>query len=330
MKLPVEVRKRVYQLYFYPKGVAGDQITLDGKRKTESKDPFAKSYCEGSKNRVALLAVNKEVRLSLVTSIVTTPGPNFSQINEGALPIFYANPLRFDTPATLMTFFAGLDSHLRIHLRHIEIRQYVKKDAKNALAFLAEAKNLEHLRIELNVANEDDAGKAAKAFWLDACKLLESVGARLEKKMVPARKPKVSIQAEEEDEEDEESDEEGSGDEEDEDDEDRKSNDAASSDKPASPGSDSRSDANDVAMEDGETSNDKKDTTNVETHVNPKKPSPFVTSTAPQTPKLIQGEKAFAVDILHFGRSALKNKNGSVWDKAKKQVFLDVLEAKLK
>lgn len=327
------MRKRVYELHFYPKGVAGDPITLDGKRKTESKDPFAKSYCEGSRNRVALLAVNKEVRVPLVTSIINTPVPNSSQINEGALPIFYANPLRFDTPATLMTFFAGLDSHLRIHLRHIEIRQYVKKDAKNALAFLAEAKNLEHLRIELNVANEDDAGKAAKSFWLDACKLLESVGARLEKKLVPARKPKVSIQTEEEDEEDEESDEESSGDGEEEDDEDHKSNDAASSDKPASPGSDAGSDANDVVVEDGDNSNDKKGTANVEAPATPKKSSPLVTSTKPtalQPPKLIQGEKSFAVDILHFGRAALKNKNGSVWDKAKKQVFLDVLRAKLK
>lgn len=61
MKLPVEVRKRIYQYYFYHKGIAGEPITIDGKRKSESKDPFAKSYSGGSKFRVALLATNKEV-----------------------------------------------------------------------------------------------------------------------------------------------------------------------------------------------------------------------------------------------------------------------------
>lgn len=61
LKLPAEARKIIYDLYFNAKGIAGEPIVLDGKRKTESKDPYAKSYASGSKCRVALLAVCKEV-----------------------------------------------------------------------------------------------------------------------------------------------------------------------------------------------------------------------------------------------------------------------------
>lgn len=61
MKLPAEVRKRIFSLYFASKGIEGEPATIDGKRKNELKDPYAKTYAEGSKYRVALLAVNKEV-----------------------------------------------------------------------------------------------------------------------------------------------------------------------------------------------------------------------------------------------------------------------------
>lgn len=247
-----------------------------------------------------------------------------------------------------MTFFAGLDSHLRVHLRHIEIRMYIKKDAKNALAFLAEAKNLEHLRIELGVASEDDPSKAAKSFWLDACKLLEAVGANFEKKMVPARKAKLFVKEEEKavEESDEEfgeenEDEEGEEEEEEEADEDEaesgesgKTDDAASSDKQASAGSDAGSEGEAMAVDDKKDTAATKSADEVSTAI-PKKSSPTVAPTPtkpapPQPPKLIQGEKCFAVDILHFGKNAFKNKDGTVWTNNKKQVFLDVLEAKLK
>ena len=61
LKLPVEARRRIYKFYFNAKGIAGEPIVLDGKRKNESKDPYSKSYASGNKNRVALLAVCKEV-----------------------------------------------------------------------------------------------------------------------------------------------------------------------------------------------------------------------------------------------------------------------------
>lgn len=248
-----------------------------------------------------------------------------------------------------MTFFAGLDSHLRVHLRHIEIRMYVKKDAKNALAFLAEAKNLEHLRIDLGVTSEDDASKAARSFWLDACKLLEAVGANFEKKMVPARKAKLFVKEEEkaveesdkesgEEDEDEEEEEEGEEQTADEDEaesgESGKSDEAASSDKQASAGSDAGSEGEAMAFDDKKDTAATKSADDTST-ATPKKASPTVAPiptkrAPPQPPQLIQGEKCFAVDILHFGRNAFKNKDGTVWTNNKKQVFLDVLEAKLK
>lgn len=100
----------------------------------------------------------------------------------------YSRPIRCETPSILMSFFGNLSNHLRAHLRHIEIRSYVKKDARNALTFLAEAKGLEHLRLEVDVAKDDDPVHAAGLFWPDVCKLLEAVGSKIEKSMVPPRK----------------------------------------------------------------------------------------------------------------------------------------------
>lgn len=110
-----------------------------------------------------------------------------------------------------MTFFANLETRLRHNLRHIEIRQYVRKDAKTALAFLAEAKGLQSLRLELNVVNEENPSKAAKIFWLEICKLLEAIGGRMQKELVDdeVEEEKTSkVNNDQSDEEDEEEDDE--------------------------------------------------------------------------------------------------------------------------
>ena len=62
LELEVEIRTRIYGYYFAQKGVMGDSIVIDGKRSNDTKDMYAKTYAEGSKFRVSLLAVNKEVR----------------------------------------------------------------------------------------------------------------------------------------------------------------------------------------------------------------------------------------------------------------------------
>lgn len=297
------------------------------------------------------------------------------QINAEATPVLYSRPIRFDTPATLMTFFANLESSMRPHLRHVELRTYVKKDAKTALVFLAEAKGLEHLRIEVGVAAEDDVSKAAGAFWTDVCKLLEAVGTRIEKSMVPPRKARLpEPKVEEKDESEEESDEDEKSEEEDEDEDDNeteetdesaksdpaeasdskedvaKSDPAEATDNKEVVKSDEPTEMEGLKTEGAETADQKpadikaEESTTVDDIEKPadtnkkdsKSPAPVAVApikkkaTVPEPPKLIQGQKCFAVDILNFGKQAFKNKDGSAWDKTKKQKFLDLLEAKLK
>jgi DNA polymerase III gamma/tau subunit len=289
-----------------------------------------------------------------------------------------------------MTFFANLESSFRPYLRHIELRQYVKKDAKTALVFLSEAKGLEHLRIELGVANDDDPDKAALAFWSDVCKLLDVVGSRIAKSKVPPRKIKLpEAKVEEESEEDEESEEEDEEEDEDEDkdeseddetektdesvksvksdpveakdskDEVAKSDDSKDSKDEVAKSDDSKDaevaksedlkDTESVKVEGSETGDHK--SSNIKTEENTtadgiektsdpaktdsKSPAPVAPvvkkkATTPEPPQLIQGQKCFAVDILNFGKSAFKNKNGTLWDNKKKEKFLTILEGKLK
>jgi hypothetical protein len=63
MKLDAEIRRRVYLFYFLTKGQGSLPITFDGKRKTDTKDPYAKTFAEGNKNRVGLMAVSKEASI---------------------------------------------------------------------------------------------------------------------------------------------------------------------------------------------------------------------------------------------------------------------------
>ena len=61
MKLNPEIRHRIFKFYFAAKGVTTRPISIDTKRKGTT-DWYAKGYADGSKNRVGILAVNKEVR----------------------------------------------------------------------------------------------------------------------------------------------------------------------------------------------------------------------------------------------------------------------------
>jgi hypothetical protein len=279
-----------------------------------------------------------------------------------------------------MNFFGNLSNHLRIHLRHIEIRTYVKKDARNALTFLAEAKGLEHLRLEIDVVKDDDPVHAAGLFWPDVCKLLEAVGSRIEKSMVPPGKvmpqepeAKVEESSQEEVSESEsesEEEDEGEGEDEDvgEDNETEKSDESTKSDNSEVKDtdddakstetkdinndvtmSDEPKDAEDVKMDNTESDDHKPTDVQVEdAHASDaaektsepnkkdsKSPTPVVPikkkAAEPEPPKLIQGKKCFAVDILNFSKGSLKNKDGKTpWDNAKKQKFLTALEGKLK
>ena len=295
------------------------------------------------------------------------------------MPILYSNPLRFDTPSILMTFFAALEPSVRMNLRQIEIRQYVKKDAKTALAFLAEAKNLKRLRFEVGVANNDSVEKAAGAFWLDAGRLLEAVGLKIEKQMVDQRKARIDVHTEGDDDDEDEDDEVGdSDDDEDEaagsDDEDEagspgsKDGDDAQTKVPSDVDADgdayaseamngdeiikttvAKADSDDVfdpdivnmeLLEDAKLAEDSEPAGNSATKGGSKWSNKEDVAKAHKAaekkikegePKIkVQGHKTFAVDILEFGKTAFKKKDGSNWNVGMKQKFLDELESKLK
>jgi hypothetical protein len=287
------------------------------------------------------------------------------QINQEATPVLYARPIRFDTPAILLNFMANIDAIHRAALRHIELRQYVKKDAKTALVFLSEAKGLEHLRLEVDVVKEDDVHKAAAAFWLDAGKLLDAVGQRIEKSMVSPRKVRVleevNVEVEESGESEESEEEEEEEDEEEEEEEEDKAGyneteKTTESDHAEAKAEDTTS-KDDIVM-----SNDQTDTPEVKTvgtktigprptdiatggmfivegtknlrQKDSKSPAPVSPTkkkaTESEQPQLIRGQKVFALGILNFGKQAFKNRDGSLWTAAKKQDFLNILEGKLK
>lgn len=60
MRLSEELRHKIYREYFAPLGLLNGSIKIESKRKKDS-SYYAKSYTEGSKYRVSLLVVNKEV-----------------------------------------------------------------------------------------------------------------------------------------------------------------------------------------------------------------------------------------------------------------------------
>jgi hypothetical protein len=60
LRLEPEIRQRVYRYYFAQKGVVNGAVVLDGKR-AANKEIYAKTFADGQKHRVALLAVCKQV-----------------------------------------------------------------------------------------------------------------------------------------------------------------------------------------------------------------------------------------------------------------------------
>jgi hypothetical protein len=294
----------------------------------------------------------------------------------------YSRPLRFDSPATLMAFFADLEAPLRLHLRHIEITTYVKKDSKTALAFLAEAKNLNHLRIDSGMAMDENIAKVARTFWVDASKLLEAVGSAKEKIMVEDRPQKQVAESKDEESSDEESseDEEGesseedeeedAGDEETEEPKEVKEVKEAEEVKETTPSIDQSDVAKEntinpahlelsstveqmdisegapaaLKIEDTVMSgNDDNSNSDVKTNDTVKKdsksPVPVIAATKKAAtpnpgPKMRQGRRADAIDILHFGKAAFKYKDGDKkerdWDSSMRAEFMDALRAKLR
>lgn len=77
-----------------------------------------------------------------------------------------------------MDFLTGLPSTTRLHLIKVEVKNYIKSTARITLHLLSECRNLETLRFDNGVVNDaSDLAKAVKAFYADAYKFLEAMGA---------------------------------------------------------------------------------------------------------------------------------------------------------
>ncbi|KAH9826221.1 hypothetical protein Tdes44962_MAKER03605 [Teratosphaeria destructans] len=157
VKLPKELRARIYDFYFAPKGLLGDAILLDGKR--SNKDVYAKTYAEGHQHRVGLLAVNKE-------------------ISTEATPHLYTLPLRLDSTATLLDFLSQLPTPVRRPPARPQ-HQNLHQDRLRArpCTSLAESRDLRRFHVGAGVCGDADPAKAARLFYADACKFLQAVGA---------------------------------------------------------------------------------------------------------------------------------------------------------
>ena len=147
----------IYTFYFAPNRITNSEIALEGKR--TNKDIFAKMYSEGSKYRVSLLTVNKE-------------------LYDEALPILYNHTMRFESTTTALDFLGQLANTVRPRITNISIKSYLKTSARNAMHFLAESPAITNLYIESGVYAGDAPAKAAKEFYDAAYKFLEAVGAR--------------------------------------------------------------------------------------------------------------------------------------------------------
>lgn len=158
LKLPREVQVRTYGFYFAAQGVVGKEIVLEGKRTTTTKEVFAKSYADGSKDRVALLAVDRE-------------------IYKEAVQVLYGHTIKLESTTVLLDFMGQLQGSARARITDLSIKMFVKTTSRNALHFLAEAAQIKRLHIDSGICNEGDPIKAAKAFFTDAYKFLEAAGA---------------------------------------------------------------------------------------------------------------------------------------------------------
>ncbi len=143
MELPDEVRGPVYKIYFAVNGIIGKEIVLEGRR--PDKDIYAKSYAEGSQNRVALLAASKK-------------------IYEEAAPILYEHALKLESTTAVVDFMAQCKDSLKTKLKNVEIKTYVKTQSRIALHNLSNAVNITRLHIDTGVSSDGDPTKAAKAF----------------------------------------------------------------------------------------------------------------------------------------------------------------------
>ena len=99
------------------------------------------------------------------------------QIFNETLGVFYAQPIKFESTASVIDFIGLVSKDILPRLRLLEIVNYKSQSARNAMHFLAEAKNLTRLTIGSGVYADGDPVKAAKVFHSDTYKFLTAIGA---------------------------------------------------------------------------------------------------------------------------------------------------------
>lgn len=151
----------MYDFYFANKNLVDEPIAFEGKRK-DTGDMFAKTYANGNRHRVGLLAVNKF-------------------IHNDALPVLYNKPFRLENSAAVLSFLAVIDDTLKPRLRHMRIATWTKTGctSKQAMSFLVGANSIEILWIGAGIATENEPAKAARLFWMDIGKFLASLGSAI-------------------------------------------------------------------------------------------------------------------------------------------------------
>nr|OQO17097.1 hypothetical protein B0A51_15550 [Rachicladosporium sp. CCFEE 5018] len=151
MQLPKELRLRIYNFYFAPKGEA---ISVDTKRKGGGGIVYAKSYAEGSKFRIALLAISQEV-------------------HKEATSTFYSQPISVPDTTSVLEFLGSLPNYAKPMLRDLTIKS-VQRNPRTAFSFLQEAKFLRKLTLKSWYYHNEEPTKAATVFWSEASKMLEA------------------------------------------------------------------------------------------------------------------------------------------------------------
>ncbi|KAK6434087.1 hypothetical protein LTR95_009728 [Oleoguttula sp. CCFEE 5521] len=160
MQLPEELRQRIYGFYFAPKG---DAIAVDTKRKGGGGAMYAKTYAEGSKFRIALLAISKEV-------------------HKEATSTFYSQPVSVPDTTAVLEFLGSLPNYAKPMLRDLTIKS-VQRNPRTAFSFLQEAKFLRKLTLKSWYYHNEEPTKAATVFWSEASKMLEALAAVKEKEV---------------------------------------------------------------------------------------------------------------------------------------------------
>lgn len=100
------------------------------------------------------------------------------QIYAEAIKVFYGHTIGFESTTTLLDWLGQVQPRAREKLTSVNVKTYARTSSRNALHFLAEAYNLQHLHIDTGIATDADAAKAAKSFFADAFKFLESMATK--------------------------------------------------------------------------------------------------------------------------------------------------------